>query len=63
LLLQIPAELSPFSFYNAAINSLTYDRPNPEADSKSARIKILGINETDHLKAAGLMGENHKGDL
>jgi 2,3-bisphosphoglycerate-dependent phosphoglycerate mutase len=62
-LLQIPAEMNPFSFYNAAINSLTYDRPNPEAGSKLPRIKILAINETDHLKVAGLMGENHTGDL
>jgi broad specificity phosphatase PhoE len=62
-LLQIPAELSPFSFYNAAINMLTWDKPNADATQSLPRLKILVLNKTDHLAGAGLMGANHTGDL
>jgi broad specificity phosphatase PhoE len=62
-LLQIPAELSPFSFYNAAINKITWDQQNPESQGFPSRIKILVLNETDHLKAAGIDGPYSTGDL
>ncbi len=62
-LLQIPAEMSPFIFYNAAINSLTWDRIGTDSELPRHRIKILVLNETDHLKAAGLLPTNHTGDL
>jgi broad specificity phosphatase PhoE len=62
-LLQIPAELSPFSFYNAAINKVTWDQQNPESQGFPNRIKILVLNETDHLKAAGIDGPYSTGDL
>lgn len=62
-LLQIPAETNPFSFYNAAINALAWDQVETDSGSPRHRIKILVINETDHLKAFGLQAENHTGDL
>ncbi|HEX3997184.1 MAG TPA: histidine phosphatase family protein [Pirellulales bacterium] len=64
-LLQIPAQMSPFSFFNAAINKLTWDQMqvDGEGETPRTRIKILVINETGHLKAAGLNAENHTGDL
>ena len=62
-LLQIPADMNPFSFYNAAINTLTWDQINPDGQPPRNRIKILVLNETDHLKAAGIDAANHTGDL
>lgn len=62
-LLQIPAELSPFSFYNASINMLTFDPPNAKSDNPRGRIKVMVLNRIDHLKSAGIDAENHTGDL
>ena len=61
-LLEIPAELSPFSFYNTAINKLTWDQQIVDEQSPRNRIKIIVLNETDHLKAAGLDAKS-TGDL
>ncbi len=61
-LLEIPAELSPFSFYNTAINKLTWDQQNSDSNSPRNRIKILVLNETGHLRAAGIES-NSTGDL
>jgi 2,3-bisphosphoglycerate-dependent phosphoglycerate mutase len=61
--LQIPEELSPFSFYNAAINKLTWNQQDPKSSGPLNRIKILVLNETEHLKAAGLEAPNGTGDL
>jgi broad specificity phosphatase PhoE len=52
-LLQIPAELNPFSFYNASISVLAWND----------RIKLLSINQLEHLKAAGLAREDATGNV
>jgi probable phosphoglycerate mutase len=52
-LLGIPMELNPFSFYNASISRLGWDR----------RIKLLTFNQLDHLAAAGLAETDNTGDL
>lgn len=52
-LLQIPAALQPFRFYNAAISKFDWN----------GQLKILAINQTDHLRAAGLDQETRTGDL
>lgn len=62
-LLEIPAELSPFSFYNTAINKITWDRRGPESGGPRDRIKIVVVNQTDHLRAAGLDAPKSTGDL
>lgn len=62
-LLQIPAELSPFSFFNTAINKLTWDQQILDGQTPRNRIKIIVLNETDHLKAAGLDAPKSAGDL
>ncbi len=46
--LQIPAELNPFSLFNASISRLAWDK-SP---------KLLTLNELDHLCAAGLERED-----
>ena len=43
-LLRIPAELNPFSLYNASISRLAWND----------RIKLITLNELDHLRSAGL---------
>jgi 2,3-bisphosphoglycerate-dependent phosphoglycerate mutase len=52
-LLGIPMENNPFSFYNASISKLSWDR----------RIKLLTLNQLDHLAAAGLDETDSTGDL
>lgn len=51
-LLGIPAERNPFSFYNAAINTLRWDR----------QVKVLQLNQTDHLRLANCLPTS-AGDL
>jgi 2,3-bisphosphoglycerate-dependent phosphoglycerate mutase len=52
-LLSIPAELNPFAFYNASISRLAWDK----------QVKILSINELDHLRAIEVISEASAGDL
>ncbi len=52
-LLGIPAENNPFSFYNASISRLAWN----------GRIKLLTLNQLDHLAAAGLDESDSTGDL
>jgi broad specificity phosphatase PhoE len=52
-LLSIPAELNPFAFYNASISRLAWDK----------QVKVLSINELDHLKAIEVISEASAGDL
>jgi broad specificity phosphatase PhoE len=52
-LLHIPAELNPFSLYNASISVLAW----------SDRIKLLSINQLEHLRAAGLAREDATGSV
>jgi probable phosphoglycerate mutase len=52
-LLEIPIETNPFSFYNASISKLSWDRRN----------KLLTLNQLDHLAAAGLAESDNTGDL
>jgi 2,3-bisphosphoglycerate-dependent phosphoglycerate mutase len=52
-LLGIPAQINPFSFYNASISRLAWDR----------QIKLLTLNQLDHLKSAGLDFTDNTGDL
>ena len=52
-LLGIPAEINPFSFYNASISRLAWN----------ARLKLLTLNQLDHLAAAGLDETDSTGDL
>jgi 2,3-bisphosphoglycerate-dependent phosphoglycerate mutase len=52
-MLGIPAERNPFSFYNASISKLAW------AD----RIKLLTLNQLDHLRAAGLAREDATGSV
>ena len=52
-LLAIPAEMNPFAFYNASISRLAWDK----------QVKVLSINELDHLKAIEVISEASAGDL
>jgi probable phosphoglycerate mutase len=52
-LLGIQIDNSPFSFYNASISKLVWDR----------RIKLITLNQVDHLRAAGLEVLDATGDL
>jgi probable phosphoglycerate mutase len=52
-LLGIPADINPFSFYNASISRLAWN----------SRIKLLTLNQLDHLTAAGLDETDSTGDL
>ncbi len=52
-LLAIQVNNSPFSFYNASISKLIWDRS----------IKLMTLNQVDHLRAAGLEILDGTGDL
>ncbi len=52
-LLGVPAELNPFAFYNASISRLACDK----------QVKVLSINEIDHLRAIELTTDISTGDL
>jgi broad specificity phosphatase PhoE len=52
-LLRIPAELNPFSLFNASISRLAWD----------TRIKLLTLNELDHLRGAALEREDATGTV
>lgn len=52
-ILRIPAEVNPFSFYNASISKLVWEK----------RIKLMTLNQLDHLKAAGIDREDATGNL
>jgi hypothetical protein len=52
-LLQVPAELNPFAFYNGSISRLAWDK----------QLKVLTINQLDHLRAVELITEAGAGDL
>ena len=51
--LRIPAEINPFSLYNASISKLAWNE----------RIKLLTLNQLDHLRAAGLAREDATGSV
>lgn len=52
-LLGVPVERNPFSLFNASISRLHWDR----------RIKLVTLNELDHLRRAGIDREDRTGDL
>ena len=52
-LLRIPAEINPFSLYNASISKLAWNET----------IKLLTLNQLDHLRAAGLAREDATGSV
>ncbi len=52
-LLAIPAEQSPFGFYNGSINRLRWD----------SIVKLVTLNETEHLRVAGVEQVDRTGDL
>ena len=52
-LLRIPAEVNPFSFYNASISMLAWND----------RIKLLTLNQLEHLRTAGLAREDTTGSV
>ena len=52
-LLRVPAEINPFSLYNASISKLAW----------SETIKLLTLNQLDHLRAAGLAREDATGSV
>ena len=52
-ILGIPAELNPFVLYNGSISRLVWDQ----------RIKLVTLNELEHLRAAGLASEDWTGNL
>jgi broad specificity phosphatase PhoE len=52
-LLKIPAELNPFSLYNASISRLAWND----------RIKLLTLNELEHLRAANLARHDATGNV
>jgi probable phosphoglycerate mutase len=54
ILLGVPAELNPFGLFNAAISKLAWDQNI---------VKILTLNETGHLAAAGLDRPESTGDF
>jgi broad specificity phosphatase PhoE len=52
-LLSVPAELNPFSFCNASISRLAWEK----------QVKVLSINEIEHLRAIELTTDISTGDL
>jgi broad specificity phosphatase PhoE len=52
-LLQVPAEVNPFSLFNGSISRLAWDKAP----------KLLTLNELDHLRAAGINREDSTGAL
>ncbi len=52
-LLGIPADRNPFGFFNASISRLRWD----------ANIKLVTLNETEHLRAASVERLDRTGDL
>lgn len=52
-LLAIPAEHSPFGFYNGSINRVRWD----------SIVKLVTLNETEHLRVAGVEQVDRTGDL
>jgi broad specificity phosphatase PhoE len=52
-LLQMPAEINPFSLYNASISKLAWDQ----------RVKLLTLNQLDHLRAAAIAREDATGNV
>ena len=53
-LLRIPAERNPFTFFNASINKLAWD---------DDRVKLLSLNQVDHLRRPDGELETKSGDL
>ncbi|MEX0712265.1 MAG: histidine phosphatase family protein, partial [Pirellulales bacterium] len=53
VLLQIPAELNPFSLYNASISVLSW----------SSDVKLLTLNQTSHLQQAQCERTTNPGEL
>ena len=51
--LRIPAEVNPFSLYNASISKLAWGE----------KTKLLTLNQLDHLRAAGLAREDATGSV
>jgi probable phosphoglycerate mutase len=54
MLLHVPAELNPFGLYNASISKMAWDQNV---------VKLLTLNETAHLVAAGLDRPDSTGDF
>lgn len=52
-LLKVPAESNPFMLYNGSISRLEWD----------AHIKLMTLNQTDHLRLAGCELATRTGDL
>jgi broad specificity phosphatase PhoE len=52
-LLDIPAQRHPFSLYNASISKLVFGQ----------QVRLLTLNQIDHLRTAGLALEDRTGDL
>jgi broad specificity phosphatase PhoE len=52
-LLRIPAELNPFSLYNASISMVAWNQ----------QVRLMTLNQLEHLRAAGLDREDRTGDL
>jgi broad specificity phosphatase PhoE len=52
-ILRIPAEINPFSLYNASISVLAWND----------RIKLLSLNQLEHLRTAGLAREDATGSV
>jgi 2,3-bisphosphoglycerate-dependent phosphoglycerate mutase len=52
-LLRIPAEINPFSLYNASISVLAWNE----------KIKLLSLNDLDHLRKSGLARKDATGSV
>ncbi|HEY2882394.1 MAG TPA: histidine phosphatase family protein [Pirellulales bacterium] len=52
-LLAVPAELNPFAFYNASISRLAWDK----------QVKVLSINQLEHLAQIEVLSQASAGDL
>jgi broad specificity phosphatase PhoE len=52
-LLDIPAERNPFTFYNAALNKIAWD----------GTVKLLVVNQIEHLRRADGTYDTRSGDL
>ena len=52
-LLDIPAHRHPFSLYNGSISKLAFGQ----------QVRLLTLNQIDHLRAAGIALEDRTGDL
>jgi probable phosphoglycerate mutase len=64
-LLGVPAERNPFTLYNGSISQLEWAGQRDWADPRdwAGQVKLITLNQTDHLRLAGCELATRTGDL